>query len=186
MIRSGQLISSIMFAIFTIGILSAQTQKEAVKIEGSSFCADESEDFQSARPPTNVVLDVLLKTPGAKDVSAELEKLDREEQRKLFRAVRVHLSETDPTDYLVVGSYPMSGADNDWFWLVRQTQNRAQVILDAGGNCLDLLRTRSSGYRDIRTVWSAASGLTITRIYHYDGNRYQLVHRYTKTVGLSQ
>ena len=145
-----------------------------------------NDPFSHARKPADDVLDALLRTPEAREASSELADLNREERRALFEVVSVHVTDSREVDELVLGHYPMSGADNDWFWLVRPLHGRAQVILFASGLTLEILDSKTSGYKNIRTSWSAASGVTITCIYHYDGKQYQLVHKYTKTVDLSQ
>lgn len=145
----------------------------------------ENDPFKHALPPTDDVLNALLKTPQALQAADALAKLDREELRKTFSVVKVHLSDSTEDDEVVLGSDPMSGADNDWFWIVRRLPDRAQVVLFANGLSLELLDTRTLGYKNIRTSWGAASGLTITCIYQYDGTRYQLAHKYTKTVSPS-
>jgi hypothetical protein len=176
------------FALICVGyavVLLAQPPIQSEGRERTTFCADD-ESFNHASLPTDDVLDALLRTSQAKVLSGELEKLDREERRKLFRSVPVHLTGSDQSDYLVLGKPPMSGADNDWFWIVRRGLSRTEVVLEAGGNCLELLKKRSDGYKDIRAMWGAASGLKITWIYNYDGAQYRLAHKYTKTVSPTQ
>jgi hypothetical protein len=126
-------------------------------------------------------LDALLRTPEAREAADALAGLDREGLRKIFSVVKVHLSNSREEDEVVLGSPPMSGADNDWFWIVRRLPGRTRVVLFANGLSFELLGSRTFGYKDIRTSWGAASGFTITCIYHYDGTRYQLVHKYTRT-----
>lgn len=67
----------------------------------------------------------------------------------------------------------MSGADNDWFWIVRSPLKQPKVILWCGGNSLELLDSKSGGYRDVRCTWSSASE-RVTRSYRYVKGRYRL------------
>jgi hypothetical protein len=165
------------------GMMALQASAQRTSKGPTYFSPDyeESDPFKHALPPTDDVLDSLLRTPQAQAAADALAGLDREELRKKFSVVKIHLSDSSKEDEIVLGSDPMSGADNDWFWIVRRLRGRAQVILFANGLSLKLLNSRTSGYKNILTGWSAASGLTITCIYHYDGTRYRLVHKYTKT-----
>lgn len=183
MSRVGRLFCSLMIPFIGSALVAAQSAKTKPTKEPTTFTGEDRDNgFDHANPPSDVVLDALLKTPEAQEMSSELDDLGREEQRKLFQATPVHLTNPEEVDEVILGHTPMSGADNDWFWIVRHSRDGAEVILFASGLALDLLDSRSLGYKNIRTVWAAASGLTITCVYHYDGNRYQLVHKYTKTV----
>jgi hypothetical protein len=159
-----------------------QATKKSLKSGPSAFYPDdENRGFDEADPPSDAVLDALLKTQEAKENSDLLQKLDRDGLRKLFLVVQVHLAKSDETDEVVLGYDPMSGADCYWFWIVRDKGGHAQVLLFTNEYGIDLLNTRTNGYREIRGVWSSAAGYTITRVYQYNGNRYKLAHRYEKT-----
>lgn len=170
------------------GMMALQASAQRTSQEPTFFSPDyqENDPFKSALPPADDVLNALLSTPEARNATDRLAGLDREGLRRKFSVVKVHLSDSSEEDEVVLGSDPMSGADNDWFWIVRRLLGRTRVVLFAGGLSVELLNSRTLGYKNIRTSWSAASGLTITCIYHYDGTRYRLVHKYTKTVNLFQ
>jgi hypothetical protein len=140
---------------------------------------DGNRGFENAKPPSDAVLNALLATSQAKDAHNELSGLNREDLRNLFEIVRVNLGPATEEDYVVHGrSLPMRGAENDWFWIVRDRRDHAKIILFANGYSLELLKTMTSGYKDIRTVWSAPA-YTLTDMYHFDGVRYEHVHRFT-------
>lgn len=141
----------------------------------------ENAGLEHAYPPSDAVLNSLLRTKEAKSAEDRVKNRDHEELRRLFEAVNVHLSDPGAeSDQVVVGKFPMAGADCDWFWLVRVVSGRAEVILFANGSSLELLGKQTNGYRDIRTVWSSAAGYTLTDIYCYNGARYTRVHEFTK------
>lgn len=167
-----------------VGMMASQASAQGTNKEPTYFSPDyeENDPFKHALPPADDVLDALLRTSEARDAADALAGLDRERLRRIFKVVKVHLSDSSEEDEVVLGSDPLSGADNNWFWIVRRLRGHAQAILFANGLSLELLNSRTSGYKNIRTSWSAASGLTITCIYHYDGTRYRLMHKYTKTV----
>ena len=152
-----------------------QTGHKSLQTEPSSFSRDdENRGFKNAQPPSDAVLDALLKTPEADEMREELEKLDHEDLRSLFGVVKTHLKNASETDEVVIGNDPMSGADNDWFWIVRDMGDHAQILLFANGNDLDLLKIRTNEYKEIETMWSSAAGYYIKRLYKYDGNVYRL------------
>jgi hypothetical protein len=170
-----------------VGVMALQATAQRTSKEPVYFSPDyeENDPFKHALPPSDDVLNALLRTPEARDAADRLEGLDRDGLRKIFSVVKIHLSDSSEEDEVVLGSLPLSGADNDWFWIVRRLPGHTQVVLFANGLSLELLNSRTFGYKNIRTSWNAASGLTITCIYHYDGAQYRLVHKYTKTADLT-
>jgi hypothetical protein len=107
--------------------------------------------------------------------------LDRDKFAQLFKAVVVHLHGPKETDYVLLSEYPLSGADAPWFWIVHIDQGHPKVIFFTLANSFELLRTRNHGYPDIRSRASTASFM-YTDIYHFDGQRYILVHAYHKEI----
>jgi len=159
---------------------AGQATRKPLKTEPSTFYPDDwNRGFDEADPPSDAVLDALLKTQEAKENSDRLHKLGREKLRSLFLVVRVHLKNADEADEVVLGKDPMSGADCFWFWIVRDSADRAQVLLFENAYGVYLLKGRTNGYRDIRSV-AFAGGTTYTNIFHYDGQRYIPVHKYQK------
>jgi hypothetical protein len=170
------------------GPLAAQSSTARV-FEGPSLFSPDYEPndpFKHAHPPTNDELDALLRTREARDAADQLKKLNREQLRNIFSVVRIYIADLDEIDDLVLGSGPLSGADNDWFWIVRRAGGHAEVILFAHTLSLELLRKQTNGYRDVRTIWSSAAGYTLTDIYRYDGSRYTRMHEFTKTERVNQ
>ena len=166
--------------LVTAGIATAQSASSKPATEPSTFYPDDgNRGFDGAVPQSDAILDALLKTPEAKENWDRLQKLNREELRKLFLVVRVHLNNADETDDVVLGKDPMSGADCDWFWIVRDKSDQIQVLLFENAYGVYLLKSRTKGYRDIRSV-GFAGGTTYTSIFHYDGQRYIPVHKFQK------
>jgi hypothetical protein len=108
-------------------------QGRSVKLNSSKptlfYPDDENRGFDSADPPSDAVLDALLATPEAKEMSDRKMDVDRVALRKLFEAVPVDLGGTSKNSYVVLGRFPMSGGDCDWFWIVRTGSKSAKVIL---------------------------------------------------------
>jgi hypothetical protein len=182
MSRRTRTVQLLALSLLVAGFLIAQSTGSDRKSEPSLFYPDrEDAGFRHAKPPSNALLAVLLKTPEAKLHSDRLRAMDREQIRELFRVVQIHLATSDEIDWVVGGLFPMTSADGDWFWLVKQENGRPKVILFASGLYLALLSKRTMDFKDVRTGWSSAAGYTLTDIYHFDGTKYRLVHAFKKT-----
>jgi hypothetical protein len=135
--------------------------------------------LENARPPSDDILDALLKKVEADELSSEIEDLSREQKRALFEIVRVNLGPPAEGDYVVHGKPPMIGADCEWFWVVRVKQGKAEVILFANGLALELRRQMVNGYREIGVSWATAAYVG-DRLYRYEGPVYKLVRDRTR------
>jgi len=153
----------------------AQQHRDNSSSEPTTFIADE-ESFEPSVPTPPKVLAALVTTDAGKQGLAFASAKGEPVLADLFRAVEVHLSASEDTALVVRGVGWMSGADNDWFWIVRSPQQQPKVILWCGGNSLELLDSKSGGYMDVRCTWSSASE-TVTRSYRYVEGRYRLRHQ---------
>ena len=98
-----------------------------------------------------------------------------------FIASEIHLAGPAEDDLVVVPSFKSSEsmcfqsvAGIGWFWVFRRVDTRYQLALKAAGNGLEVLGTRSSGYRDIQTSTLGQAGRHLTTmIFRFDGTRYQ-------------
>jgi hypothetical protein len=147
--------------------------------------ATEPTTFGRAESPANYVLlpknllDALIATREASYVRGEFCKNPGLSMNQFFDALEEHLNGSEEADYVVKGNFPLTGADCDWFWVVRSGLKRPAVLLFENASWLELLESRSRGYKDIRDVWRSPNE-RVTRVYRYDGERYRLVHRYDK------
>lgn len=57
------------------------------------------------------------------------------------------------------------------FWVFRETANKSTLVLGLSAVGLEVLNTRSNGYRDIR-LWSSTAVTQTTFIFHFDGHQY--------------
>jgi len=176
-------VSLTLCTVILVGATSAQKTRNKSAPQPTEFYADADPDpFADSVPlPANVV-DALRVTEEAKLNQDRISSLDREGFVRLFKAVEIHPAGPKELDYLVLGLFPMTSADGDWFWLVRAHSMHPQVLLFASGNGIELSRHRTNGYRNIRSVWSSAAGYTITRVYKFDGKKYRLWKEFQKTI----
>lgn len=164
----------VLSAVTIAGHLVAQRTDQ----EQTSFCPDSpSDDLRKPTPLPTVVVTALMETKEGR----EARRLARNEGKRLnpshlFRGMKVRLSDSPDVFFLVIGDSPMSGADNTWFWVVRQSDRGASILLWAGANCLNIKKSSTHGFRDIETEWSSASQ-TIAETYVYDGKAYRLQQR---------
>lgn len=141
------------------------------------FAPDDSDaGFNHAQSPSDTVLDALLATDEVKESASELNGMEREELRRLFRVVAVRLATKDEQDFLAQGLGPLTGADCYWFWIIRVRNGHANVILFLNGWAVTILKKQTNGYREIRGDWGSASSAGFG-IFEYDGCSYKLVRK---------
>jgi hypothetical protein len=173
----------IICALFASGIASSQSKVRKSAPEPTAFyedCGDgRSCVFDNPLPLPDSVLDALRETKEARSMQDELKGLNGEQFSHLFRAVKAHLVGPKETDYVVMGGFPMGGADAPWFWIVRFDQDHPRVIFFTFANGFELLSMRNNGYPNIRSR-AFAGGTEYTNVYHYDGEQYLLVRRYQR------
>jgi hypothetical protein len=172
---------SLLMVTSPVPCAGAQNGPRAEKQEPSLFYPDnEKRGFENAKPPSDLVLDALLRTREARQMKVKLEGYDRAGLRGLFEIVPVDLGPAGDEDYVAHGrTLPMMGADNDWFWIVRVQQGKANVILFSNGWSLRLLARKTNEFRDIERAdgTAAFSGETL---YRFNGSVYKLVWEHTK------
>jgi hypothetical protein len=169
--------------VFAAGIAIAQTKDKKPAAEPRAFY----EECGGGRPCSfdnpvsipNNVLDALRATEEARSMHDALARLNREEFAGLFKAIKIHLVSPSELDYVVMGEFPMGGADAPWFWIVRFDKASPKVIFFTFANSFELLNSGHSGYPDIRSL-AYVGGVTYTEIYQYNGQHYVLMHRYHK------
>jgi len=166
-------VAMLMCLVASISIAAQQPPRRAVQHPRLFAPEDNNLGFENAAPPSDVVLDALLGTQEAKDASDDLEILDRESERKLFATVRINLRSAKEEDYIALGDGPLSGADHHWFWIVRASQGKAEVLLFTGGLAVEILPRRTNGYHDVKESWGGNSGFG-SRLYQYTGTTYKL------------
>jgi hypothetical protein len=150
-------------------IMPAGAQMRSALREQTTFSGDEPLQRPVALPTP--VLKMLLDTEKGKQ-ALEAENPDESAPSKWFHATEVHLAQPGQIDLVIVGSYPMSGADNTWFWVVRNASKAPRIVLFTGGNGLRLLNGRTNGYRDVRTSWASPREVVITE-YKFIGGKYK-------------
>jgi hypothetical protein len=97
---------------------------------------------------------------------------DSTHPERLFRAGVAHLERLDQTDFVISGLPPVTGADNQWFWIASSPYKNPKVVLFYGGYSLELLDSRTNGLRDIVGSWSAPS-YTVETDFRFNRKKYR-------------
>jgi hypothetical protein len=142
------------------------------------FAPETDTGFEKAKPPSDAVLDALLRSPEVAR-SGDDNNPDREYVRKSFQVVPVDLEGANEEDYVVLGGGHYTGADCHWFWIVRVNQGKGQVLLYTPGLVVEILHQKTNRYHDIRESWGGNSG-SVTRIFRYNGTTYVLASEHSE------
>lgn len=144
--------------------------------EESSFT--ESHPFKHPVPVPLSVLNLLSRRPEVKDNLFLHNVRDSKPKNlgRLFTASQIHLGPADEVDLIIMGNEGMGGADNAYFWVVRSAYQNPVIVLWAGADGLDVLMTKTNGYRDIWTGWNSPSE-ELTELYKFDGGSYKLAKK---------
>jgi hypothetical protein len=156
--------------------------------EQTSFCEEGSPadvKLNGLPLPPPVVAAVINSREGKQATASALASGTQLDPAKLLTGVRAHLSDSKARFFLVSGGdTPLSGGDNTWFWIVRESDHKASSILWAGANCLEIKRTKTHGLSDIVAHWSSAA-VTTRKVYKFDGKSYRLAQSRSRTKSLS-
>ncbi|HVG92555.1 MAG TPA: hypothetical protein VNB54_13765 [Alphaproteobacteria bacterium] len=151
--------------------ITSTTLEQASSKEHIAFLSEDL--FPPSAPLPYTVLQLLLKDQSVKDSIQLASDEERKNPAQLFRAAEVHLFSPKEADLLIVGNLPIAGADNGWFWVVRSAHKNPRIVLFTTGYAVEVMRSRTNGYFNLRSTWSNPSGIE-TRIYRFDGARYRL------------
>jgi hypothetical protein len=108
-----------------------------------------------------------------------------------FVASRIHLDGPNEADLIVrpkdLGERPsrnrcLFGAHAVPFWVLRNRDGKYDLLLQTGGDGLQVLDSRTKGYRDIKALGLTAVSITFLT-YQFDGEKYQPSKREEKSAG---
>lgn len=128
-------------------------------------------EYQVPLPPA--VLEALLNDAVVKSSASSMTDYQRSNPSKLFIASEVRLGRPDEVDYIVAGNPPLCGVGSDFYWVVRPTARKPEVIFFGGGQAIEFLESRSHGYRDIRTV-GGTIWILEENVYRFGGKGYKV------------
>jgi hypothetical protein len=162
-------------ALATVATVASITLAQETTPAREQTVFHEYEPVQHAVPLSPEVLQVLLRRKEVKEVLEFASKEGRDNPSQFFEAAKVHLRGSDEADLVVQGYPPVSGADNAWFWVVLLAHGATpRIVLWGHADSLEVMSSRTNGYRNIHCSWSSASGETIEWKYHFNGEKYIL------------
>jgi hypothetical protein len=151
---------------------AAQPQKEQ-----TTFCetgAPAEDELKPVPLPTEVLTAVMNSELGKQAQADAKERHLELDPTKLLKGAPIQLSNTRSRSFILIGDAPpLPGVDNTWFWIVGLSGGRATTLLRMGANCVELLPTKTLGYRDISAHWSSAAGASV-KTHKFDGESYKL------------
>jgi hypothetical protein len=148
----------------------------AISAQTNSLCPYEKDSFgeecfNGTVPIRRDVVAAIFQTEEGKMGAAMLTEEQRQHPESLFKAQALHLVSGGEQDLIVMGSGPMSGADNAWFWIVRKTPSGPEAVLWIGALGVSILRRSTHGLRDIESGWCSAA-FCETKRYRFNGKMY--------------
>jgi len=148
----------------------------AISAQTDSLCPHEKDSFgeecfSGTVPISREVIAAIFQTEEGKLGVSSLTAEQQQHPESLFKAHVLHLGSGSEQYLIVMGSGPMSGADNDWFWIVRQTPAGARAVLWIGALGVTILRRSTHGLRDIESGWCSAA-FCETKRYRFNGKIY--------------
>jgi hypothetical protein len=158
---------------FVISSLLGISAQESGRAATEQTYFHEDQDLENPVVLPIAVVNAILKTDEGKQGLSDAKQRRVGDVNHLFRGTRIHLNDNNDADFLVIGTFPMSGADNTWFWMVSSAPPKPRVLLFAGCNSVEIMRDKTNGYRNIRCLWSSASE-TGDRVYEFENERYRL------------
>lgn len=95
-----------------------------------------------------------------------------------YAAYRVKLTSSNDLAYIVEGrGNPVTGADNDWFWVVGTVAAKPAVVLFCGALNLAILPGVHDSLRDIRCTWESPGGDGFIEDYRFNRQTYVLFRK---------
>jgi hypothetical protein len=174
-------IASFLFAL----VLHGQAQVAAFhsKNEQSSFAVEEIPGESRIRHPLPVpseALEELQRDKGVKSCLADNPLESGKSLSSWFLASEIRLDGSNEADLVVVTSFLgqksmcfQTPAGIALFWIFRKNNGRYELVLRTWGGSLEVLATKTNGYRNVKTGTLGQAGRNLTDItFHFDGTRY--------------
>jgi hypothetical protein len=95
-----------------------------------------------------------------------------------FLASEVHLKDRE-RDIVLIGAFPILGANVTTFWIFRPQGNGFQLLLKVVAHTIYVLGSRTAGYYDIEAA-SATAVIVNTGTYKFTGEKYTLSRSKTR------
>jgi hypothetical protein len=141
--------------------------------EQMAFSAEDGRvERQSPLPPA--VAGILAGDPDVREAMAYEHISGGQPPASWFLPSEVHLNGPHEADLIVVGAGPILGANVTLFWVFRPSRSGGfNLLLRVSAHDLNIMESRTGGYRDIEVV--AATAVSVTKgTYTFRGSAYKL------------
>jgi hypothetical protein len=161
-------------AVFAVQSSSAHAQtRNATATVVESF---DDHSFAHAMRLSPGILNRLVHRKEASYALAWAKEHPRGDLNRFFLATQLKLTRTNETDWIVEGTDMLTGADCNWFWIVREEPTGPQVVLFYNGYTIEILNSETNGVRDLRATWESPAERS-TSLYRYDRTKYRLIQK---------
>jgi hypothetical protein len=171
--------------------LQSQKPERAVEQEQSGFGTEEvpgEPRIKRPLPVPDAALQILKTDGGVKSCLEHNRLAPGQDLGPWFIASEIHLGGPHEADLVVVPTFRgregmcfQSAAGIGLFWIFLKSGEQYHLALKTWGGGLEILGSRSNGYRDIQTGTLGQAGRFLTTVtFHFDGARYQKYQEETK------
>jgi hypothetical protein len=131
-------------------------------------------------PTPDAAVDVLQTDEGVKSCIKDNPLAPGQSLGSWFIGSVIHLDGPKGVDVVVVPSFHgqesmcfQTPTGIGLFWIFRQNGQRYELVLRTWGGDLEILTSKTNGYRNIRTGTLGEAGRDLTNlVFHFDGTRY--------------
>lgn len=159
-------------AALMTGAAEPQQENKSIPSEQTRFGLEESMVRPVPVPPTVLAIlkdDAEVRSSGCRDQAESADEVSA----SWFEASQIHLDGSDELDLLVKAKNGcLFGANIGPFWIFRNTRKGYQLVLNVSALGVQLLRSRTNGYRDV-SAGAVAGGKAVSVIFKFDGRKYQ-------------
>jgi hypothetical protein len=159
--------ASLAYLVMTTAAISCNAQR--AKIVNPPPLTEDGECTGQGQLPANV-LKVVLETKAAHEALPRGDLPTN--STELFKASKIELG-PGRSGLLVCGLGEMSGADNNWYWIVATPYTQPRVVLFENSDGVSLMRHTHHGYRDIYSGWAVAARSS-DKTFRFNGIKYVL------------
>ena len=176
----------VLFLLLTAAMSSQpQIANHQNRQEQSNFGTEEVPDEPLVTQPLSVpdaVMQTLKMDDGVKGCLSDNPLGPNQLLNSWFIASEIHLAGPKESDLVIVPSPEIgpvhmcfnSVSGIGWFWIYRKIGERYRLVLKAAGNGLNILKTRTNGYRNIQAGSIGMAGRYVTTItFCFDGKLYR-------------
>jgi hypothetical protein len=158
-------------AILMTGAAKPQQGNKSIPSEQTRFGLEESVVHPVPVPSKVVAIlkdDAEVRSRGCRDQAESANQVSA----SWFEASQIHLDGSGEVHLLVKAKNGcLFGANIGPFWIFRNTPQGYQLVLNVSALGVELLRSRTNGYRDV-SAGAVAGGKAVSVIFKFDGRKY--------------